>query len=338
MYYNVLIVDDMEAIRNMIRRLPIWGDVSGFIISAEAKDGEEALELFKYNDFDLVISDIRMPKVDGIELIKELKKISPDTITVLLTDHAEFTFAKEAIKYGVLDYLVKPVEKDGIDKVLLKARDILDQRKKQLNFYYPQKYVMDAGKKICQGNSKGIEEIITIEETIKFRTRDNQANTDILLEKLEKDIKDLVTLEHSWLKYYLGKKLEYKLDAWLMYVIKVLNEFPAINSKNQYVKKIARYILGHIEQDISMNDLADNLYLTKNYLGELFKQETGISVAEFVNNAKVNRAVILLIESELKWYEIALKLGYNNIEYFTKIFKKTMGVTPQNYRQRNIEQ
>lgn len=337
MYYSVLIVDDMEAIRNMIRRLPIWGDISGFMIKAEAKDGEEALELFKDYNFDLVISDIRMPKVDGIELIKELKEISPDTITVLLTDHAEFTFAKEAIKYGVLDYLVKPVEKDGIDKVLVNARNILDQRKKQLKFYYPEKYVVDAGKKICLGDSKGIEEIITVEETIKLRTKDNHANTDILLEKLEKDVKDIVISEHSWLKYFLGLKYDYKLDTWLMYVLEELDEFTAVNSKNQYVRKIVRYLLDNIETEISMNDLADRLYLSKNYLGELFKQETGITVAEFVNSAKVRRAGVLLLETELKWYEIAIKLGFNNIEYFTKIFKKKMGVTPQNYRARNIK-
>lgn len=337
MYYSVLIVDDMEAIRNMIRRLPIWGDVSGFIIKAEAKDGEEALELFKDNDFDLVISDIRMPKLDGIDLIKELKEMSPDTITVLLTDHAEFTFAKEAIKYGVLDYLVKPVEKDGIDKVLLKARNILDNRKKQLNFYYPEKYVIDACKKICLGDSKGIEEIITVEETIKLRTRDNQSNTDILLEKLDKDVKELVIAELSWLKYFLGLKYDYKLDAWLMYVLEELDEFTAVNSKNQYVRKIARYLLENIETEISMNDLAEILYLSKNYLGELFKQETGISIAEFVNRAKVRRAGVLLLESDLKLYEIAIKLGFNNIEYFTKIFKKKMGVTPQYYRTQNIK-
>lgn len=332
MMYNVLIVDDMEAIRNMIRRLPIWGAVSGFTVKSEAKDGDEALELFKEQEFDLVISDIRMPKVDGIELIKELKNVSPDTITVLLTDYAEFSFAQEAIKYGVLDYLVKPVEQDAIVKVLEKAREILDQRKTQITFYYPGKYVFDAGKNICLGEQKGIEEISAIVETIKLRTRENRANTDTLLEKLEKDIKDLVIEEHSWLKYFLGKKFEYKLDAWLMYVIEELNEFPAVNSKNQYVRKIARYLLDNIEVEISMNDLADKLYLSKNYIGELFKQETGASVAEFVNKAKVHRAVVLLIESELKWYEISYKLGFNNIEYFTKIFKKIMGVTPQNYR------
>jgi two-component system, response regulator YesN len=337
MMYSVLIVDDMEAIRNMIKRLPIWGDVSGFVIKAEAKDGEEALELFKEHDFDLVISDIRMPKVDGMELIKELKEVSPDTITVLLTDHAEFTFAKEAIKYGVLDYLVKPVEKDALDKVLVKAREILEQRKKQLKFYYPEKYVFEASKKICLGDSKGIEEIIAIEETIKLRTKDNPTNTDILLEKLEKDVKEMVIAEHSWLKYFLGMKYDYKLDAWLMYVLGELDEFTAINSKNQYVRRIASYLLDNIETEISMNDLADKLYLSKNYLGELFKQETGISVAEFFNRAKVRRAGVLLLESDLKWYEIAVKLGFNNIEYFTKIFKKKMGETPQNYRTRNIK-
>jgi two-component system response regulator YesN len=335
--YNVLIVDDMEAIRNVIRRLPIWGDISGFIIKAEAKDGEEAIEIFKEQEFDLVISDIRMPKVDGIELIKEIKNISPDTITVLLTDYAEFSFAKEAIKYGVLDYLVKPVEKDAILNVLKNARNLLEQKQSLLTFYYPEKYVFDAGRKICLGDQKGIEEIITIEETIKLRTKDNPTNTDILLEKLEKDIKDMIIEEHTWLKYFLGMKYEYKLDIWLMYVLEELSEFPAVNSKNQYIRKIARYLLDNIEVEISMNDLAAKLYLSKNYLGELFKQETGISVAEFVNRAKVHRAGVLLLESDLKWYEIALKLGFNNIEYFTKIFKKIMGVTPQNYRAMSIK-
>lgn len=337
MLYSVLIVDDMEAIRNMIKRLPIWGNASGFIIKAEAKDGEEALELFKENDFDLVISDIRMPKVDGIELIKELKDISPDTISILLTDYAEFSFAKEAIKFGVFDYLVKPVDQEALENVLKKVNEVLRQRQDQLTFYYPAKYVFDAGKKISSGDYGGIVEIIAIEETIKLRTRDNPVKTEMLLEKLEKDIKIIVIEEHSWLINFMGIKYEYKLDTWLMCMLEKLNEFPAINSKNQYVNKIARYLLENIEKDVSMNDLAEKLYLTKNYIGELFKQETGISVGEFINNAKVHRAAVLLLESDLKFYQIAYALGFNNIEYFTKIFKKIMGETPQNYRGKNIK-
>jgi two-component system response regulator YesN len=122
-----------------------------------------------------------------------------------------------------------------------------------------------------------------------------------------------------------------------MYVLEELDEFSAVNSKNQYVRKIARYLMDNIETELSMNDLAARLYLSKNYLGELFKQETGISVAEFVNRSKVRRAGVLLLETDLKWYEIAIKLGFNNIEYFTKIFKKKMGVTPQNFRVQNIK-
>ncbi len=335
MIYSVLIVDDMEAIRNMIKRLPIWGNDSGFIIKAEAKDGEEALELIKEQNFDLVISDIRMPKVDGIELIKELKDISPETISILLTDYAEFSFAKEAIKFGVFDYLVKPVDQEALQNVLKKANKVLRQREDQLTFYYPEKYVSDAGKKISSGDYDGIDEIITIEETVKLRTKDNHVKTEILLEKLEKDIKGIVIEEHSWLINFMGIKYEYKLDAWLMCLFEKFNQFPAVNSKNQYVNKIARYLLEDIEKELTMNDLAEMFYLSKNYLGELFKQETGITVGEFINKAKVHRAVILLLESDLKFYQIAYKLGFNNIEYFTKIFKKITGETPQNYRGKN---
>ena len=335
MMYNVLIVDDMEAIRNMIKRLPIWGNASGFIIKAEAKDGEEALELFKEQDFDLVISDIRMPKVDGIELIKELKDISPDTISILLTDYAEFSFAKEAIKFGVFDYLVKPVDQEALQNVLKKANELLRQRQDQLTFYYPEKYVFEAGKKISSGDNCGIDEIIAIEETIKLRTRDNPAKTEMLLEKLENDLKKIVNKEHSWLINFMGIKYGYKLDTWLMCMLEKLNEFPAVNNKNQYVNKIARYLLENIEKELSMNDLAEKFYLTKNYLGELFKQETWISVGEFINKDKVHRAGVLLLESDFKFYQIAYKLGFNNIEYFTKLFKKIMGETPQNYRGKN---
>lgn len=335
MMYNVLIVDDMEAIRNMIKRLPIWGNASGFIIKAEAKDGEEALVLFKEQDFDLVISDIRMPKIDGIELIKELKNISPDTISILLTDYAEFSFAKEAIKIGVFDYLVKPVDQEALQNVLKKANEVLKQRQDQLTFYYPEKYVFQAGKNISSGDNCGIDDIIAIEETIKLRTRDNPVKTKMLLEKLENDIKKIVIKEHSWLINFMGIKYEYKLDIWLMCMLEKLNEFPAVNNKNQYVNKIARYLLENIEKELSMNDLAEKFYLTKNYLGELFKQETGISVGEFINKAKVHRAGILLLESDFKFYQISYILGFNNIEYFTKIFKKIMGETPQNYRGKN---
>ncbi len=335
MTYSVLIVDDMEAIRKMIKRFPFWGESSGFIIKAEAKDGEEALKLFEEETFDIVISDIRMPIIDGIELIKELKVISPDTITILLTDYAEFSFAKEGIKYGVFDYLVKPVEKEALKNALMKAHKILEYRQAQLTFFYPQTYVIDASKKISMGDNKGIEEIIAIEESIKLSNSDNQGKITTLLEKVEDDIKKMVNEEHSWLKKFLGEKNKYKLDLWLIYVIEQLNNFSAVNSKNQYINNVARYLLENIEEGVSMNDLAEKLYLSKNYLGELFKQETGESIGEFFNKAKVYRAVVLLLESDLKLNEIAFSLGFNNIEYFTKIFKKIMGVTPHNYRMKN---
>ena len=110
-YFNVLIVDDEEDfLETIIKRLnKRQVDASG------ARSGEEALELLKEKTFDVVILDIKMPGgMDGIEALREMKKIQPLAEVILLTGHASVETSIEGMKLGAFDYLLKPIKLDDL--------------------------------------------------------------------------------------------------------------------------------------------------------------------------------------------------------------------------------
>ena len=127
-YFNVLIVDDEEDfIETMVNRLKKRKiDASGVL------SGEEALELMKKKEFDVVILDIKMPGgMDGIEALREMKKIQPLAEIILLTGHASVETSIEGMKLGAFDYLLKPITLEDLLPKLAQAlekKDAQDQK------------------------------------------------------------------------------------------------------------------------------------------------------------------------------------------------------------------
>lgn len=135
---QIMIVDDVNIARRELRRLKLWGEKTGFVISEEASNGYEALEKLRKSNIDLVITDIRMPKVDGIELLKGIVQEKLCPCVVILSDHSEFMYARQGLVLGAFDYILKPVDEEELDKLLQRARDFIlgkrleEQRIKQL--------------------------------------------------------------------------------------------------------------------------------------------------------------------------------------------------------------
>jgi len=127
-YFNVLIVDDEEDfLETIIKRLnKRQVDASG------ARSGEEALELLKEKTFDVVILDVKMPGgMDGIEALREMKKIQPLAEIILLTGHASVETSIEGMKLGAFDYLLKPIKLDDLLRKIAQAiekKDNHDQK------------------------------------------------------------------------------------------------------------------------------------------------------------------------------------------------------------------
>lgn len=123
--YKIVIVDDEEEVRlGMIQRI-MWSDYH-FEVIGEAENGREALEIFEDAIPDVVITDICMPLMDGLELASYIREHYPTVKTIILTGFEDFKFAKQAIKYGVIDYLLKPVLPKDIHELLTKLRGTLD--------------------------------------------------------------------------------------------------------------------------------------------------------------------------------------------------------------------
>ena len=115
--YQVLIADDEPIIREGIRDAVDW-EALGMEVVAEAEDGEEALELALSQPIDIMLVDMNMPFLDGIGLMKRMKEERPECRFVIITGHDEFAYAQEAIRLGVKDYILKPVNADHLIQVL----------------------------------------------------------------------------------------------------------------------------------------------------------------------------------------------------------------------------
>jgi len=100
----------------------------------------------------------------------------------------------------------------------------------------------------------------------------------------------------------------------------------------ELVRRIKDYVKEHLHGDTSLIKLSELVYLNPSYLSRLFKQITGQNISDYINNEKIARAKELLMNSNLKIYEIASAVGYDSVPYFTRFFKKALNMTPQEYR------
>ena len=119
---KVLVVDDEQSLRDV---LSIMLKRAGYAVTS-AMDGEEAIELLHREIFDLVITDLRMPKIDGMEVLKAVRSVSPETVVLIITAFATADSAVEAMKQGAYDYLTKPFQ---VDEVQLIIRNALEKRR-----------------------------------------------------------------------------------------------------------------------------------------------------------------------------------------------------------------
>lgn len=125
--YHVLLADDEESVLNVLRTSIDWQGL-GIETILTANDGLAALELFEQQQIDLLITDIRMPRMDGLELIRIVRRLYPETHCILLTAYGEFDYARQAIYLGVENYLLKPVAKNEIEQTVSNALNNLYHR------------------------------------------------------------------------------------------------------------------------------------------------------------------------------------------------------------------
>ena len=126
--YSLIVIDDEETIRNGLTRFGNWESV-GFSVVATFEDGKEALDFLEHRPVDVVLTDIRMAEVSGLDLARTVAARWPTTIVVIMSGYQEFDYARRAIRSRVFDYLLKPIDMETLYNTFSQLRDVLAARR-----------------------------------------------------------------------------------------------------------------------------------------------------------------------------------------------------------------
>ena len=128
--YSIMIVEDEYLVRQGIASLVDY-EQFGMQVIAQAENGREAWQKFQENPADILLTDINMPQMNGLELAKLVRDQAPKCHIVFLTGYDDFDYARTAIKLGADDYLLKPFSKDDVEEMLAKVQTKLDKERKK---------------------------------------------------------------------------------------------------------------------------------------------------------------------------------------------------------------
>lgn len=126
--YNIMIVEDSKPILRNIKML-LDALTLPIHVVATATNGEDALAAIQLEPVDLLLTDIRMPKMDGLSLIEQAKKANPNLKVILISGYSDFEYTRKALNLQVFDYLLKPVEQEALEEVMRRVIDQLDEQK-----------------------------------------------------------------------------------------------------------------------------------------------------------------------------------------------------------------
>ena len=517
---KAIIIDDEKHVREGLLLLAEW-DKHDIHTILEAEDGDEAIELITEHRPEIIFTDMRMPKRDGITLLKWLHASDLTSKTIVVSGYDDFEYMRNAIYYKSFDYILKPIEPDVLNETLDKAvkewNEQARSRKSQVEesrvmnevkpLYWDRLFSSLCGKEsitaemvekvetefgvslpglektvallsikpivmksfqgdrdlafftiinicnellrkqndgVCFRNSNKEGELVILfwnhkhvtyllEEIYSLIYQYSKVITVMALGKKSKKVneayesalevysrhpllaqKKIVThqdvkggsllhlLDHSnelkwairsgsreqvqsqmegifsqlekghtlsleqvqvwedqfellrnnWLKEYEIRRQEpfYPgTDYWredgsfsfrkfreektkeFIELIETLTQAKYQKEKNN-MQHIEEYLQQHYQEDINLQDIADRFYLSREYISRKFKQDYGATITDYVTNIRIVKAKKLLENPYLKIYEVAYGVGYGNEKYFSKVFKKHVGMTPNEYR------
>lgn len=251
--YRILIADD-EAIERIVlaRKLKkLLAEEAHEIL--QVQNGREALEVFESEQPQILILDIRMPGMSGLEAAEQIRKKSRDAVIIFLTAFDDFSYAKKAFSVRALDYLLKPCDESELFSVVEEAVRIVKEREE---------------KQAVQALSEAED------QTEQF-----------------------------------GDSEELRRQEW-----------------------IRSFIEGNYMRDLSIQEVSGRMGYSEVYFCKLFKQYFGVSFVSYLTDYRIRKACAFLKETDQSVRRIGCMVGYEDSNYFTKVFRRITGKTPTEYR------
>lgn len=239
--YKVMLVDDEKLILQGLENIIEWEEIDLEII-ATAQNGEEALEIFKNKPADIIITDINMPIISGLELIKKIREINNEVRFIILSGYEDFNYAKTAIKYGVDNYLLKPIDEEELTNTLKGIVFNIGKLEKQLNEEFTKTSII----KDYILEEIDFQEFKKYTDNLKIFSKNNYFAVSMLL--LEKKIDYLHLKQKESLKF--KDNLEMFYDNFGNIIM--INAWEKMPTKNE-INKYFNFILEEIKLKYNIN-------------------------------------------------------------------------------------
>lgn len=333
---SAVIVDDEYLVIKTLKSIINWNEL-GFEVIGEAYNGEAALDLFKQKHVDILFTDIKMPVMDGIELIENVMKISNRTRIIVLSAYSDFNLVKKAFILGAYDYILKTeMEAIQITNICRKLKDeiqnIMVQDEKA-------DYLRQELEKMEPDCLINIIEYLQIPQNEGLITNISQLRKLFekyvwviinFYQKLDYSTKIIDFINKFYCEIWNMNSID-EFNKWISEIIK----FIALNilNENQIVNQAKNFIQNqYCNEELSLSYAADKLNVSNGYLGKLFYNVTKHHFTDYLNLVRIEKAKELIrSNADIKIYEVAQKVGYKNIESFSRIFKKVVGVNAKKY-------
>lgn len=410
---TMLIVDDEYLVHTGIKETINWDELNISIIG-NAINGRQGLELAQSLNPDIILTDICMPVMTGLEMMAEAKSRGITSEFVVLSGYAEFQYIQEAMHFGALAYLLKPIDNTQLIEVVTKvSRQIIESRSTKQYYSRLRNELSNIKKQFIRDIVSGrLTDEAEITDKIKFFDlpighgkhiavhikQDDMANPNKLQNapssnELPDMIASFLLLSSAWL----GVLVETDNEDWLVLVqiqktceetedklyrqcVEMSRQYsektgqtlsigvsdthegikglyiasreaekaaglkiiPGINSVIRFSDQITgdyrreihdamQYIRKHFKENITIEMVARDLYISPSYLMHLFKNEVGKTFNECLTDYRILVAKEMLKDGQWKIYEVSNAVGYGDVKYFSQVFRKVTGLIPRDY-------
>ncbi len=363
MKLTVLIADDETMPRTTLRDHLPWENLHVEKVVL-ASDGLDALDQAKKHHPDIIISDMKMPHLNGLELAAAVRNFLPSCQFIFLSGYTDKEYLKGAIKLKAASYVEKPIDLDEITNAICEVVTEL-----QHDFMADPKFLF------FRGESKNTEALNSQEylcdKSLLRQLESNirqikQDDTLLMLNTMLSDIKECEGTSPDYIRHlyrqiifmflhaaesrniqsitsqtdsllYTGAKQPTLNQLWDTLLQTALVYFSVLLSSDQDItSKVDRFLeKNHCNAALTVQEVADNLGFTYTYLCSAYKKNCGKTVNQRLTEIRVQNAKKLLASTNKKLYEIAHAVGYADGKYFVKVFTRETGLSSNQYRERH---
>ena len=378
---KLLIVDDEPVIVKGLAQLIDYAAL-GFDKLLTATRSGDALSILRSEKPEAMLSDIAMPGLTGLELLRLIRDEGMMTQVIFISGYRSFEYAQEAVALGARDYLVKPVSTEklagDLKAIAADHQERMEHSRLQRRLQsitsdqqeIPQLHAISTeNRPFClvvfhlsvdqeqsslssgllhfSALSKG-ETYCTEHGATAFLKDDylcaivhGKDETDCLqgASTLARDCSQAVENALSRPFNYVVEKTVLHTtqeipEAWKRCTVKLSMPHKDQQTEDSLIDKMKEYIAVHCGEDLTLDTMSEVFAMNPTYFSSFFHQKTGMKYKDYLTRARMTEAKRLLLQTDLKIYEISQMVGFSDVRYFSQAFAKVNGVLPKDYRSR----